>query len=194
MEATERAASLTIADVSGADCGVYAARVENRAGVAACSANVLLDAPATSAAAPTFEQTLQPVTATAGQLVRLDARVAGQAPVRVHWLRDGQPLEADMTHKLLQEQELHTLLILEATPLDRGLYECVAANAAGEARCQAPVDVRVADGARRRSSGAAALSPPSVLQPLHSVHVPEASPVSFHATVSGLKSKCPLTA
>lgn len=35
---------------------------------------------------------------------------------------------------------MHTLLILEASAIDRGVYDCVAKNAAGEAHCRSTVD------------------------------------------------------
>lgn len=47
----------------------------------------------------------------------------------------------DIRFKVLEEDDIYTLLIIEAFAEDAGAYECVAINQAGEARCQAQVQV-----------------------------------------------------
>lgn len=42
----------------------------------------------------------------------------------------------------MEEEDQYTLLVLEAAPEDVGSYECVAINKAGEARCQASIQVQ----------------------------------------------------
>lgn len=42
-----------------------------------------------------------------------------------------------MHYKILEEDNIYTLLIIESLPEDSGTYECVAINQAGEARCEA---------------------------------------------------------
>jgi len=103
-------------------------------------------------------KTIQPVRGAAGSLIRLDARIKGAKPIQVQWLQDGEQVPHDMTHKTVEEDDLFTLLILEASSMDRGIYECVAVNAVGEAKCEATVDVIPAGG--RSGSGSAATSPP----------------------------------
>lgn len=134
-------------------------------------------------------KTIQPVSgAAAGQLVRLDARIAGSPPLHVKWLRDGEEVQPDITHKLLQEKDVHTLLILEATAVDRGVYDCIVTNAAGEARCRTTVDIKAANG-RRRSSGSAQASPPKIEEPLKSVTAAEGQSVSFRTRISEVASE-----
>lgn len=94
-----------------------------------------------STGAPTFLKTLQPTRGTVGSLIKLDVRVKGAKPIQVHWLMDGDELQDDMTHKTVEEDDLFTLLILEASSMDKGIYEVIAVNSIGEARCQATVDV-----------------------------------------------------
>ena len=94
-----------------------------------------------SGGAPAFVKTIQPVSgASAGQLIRLDAKITGSPPIEVQWLRDGEEVVPDITHKVLIEDDVYTLLILEATAIDRGVYDCVATNTAGEARCRTSVE------------------------------------------------------
>ena len=91
--------------------------------------------------APAFVKTIQPVSgASAGQLIRLDAKITGSPPIEVQWLRDGEEVVPDITHKTFKENDVYSLLILEATAVDRGVYDCVATNTAGEARCRTTVD------------------------------------------------------
>lgn len=143
------------------------------------------------------------------ELLRLDARISGAKPMTVHWLRDGEDLAPDMTHKMVEEDDLYTLLILEAAKDDRGVYECVAVNGYGEARCQATVDVLSPgqkvkspppsqDKAQRptpSSSPKTRPSPPKqapqpakkpeVKEPLKNLSVHEGKEVVFKAKISG---------
>ena len=86
-------------------------------------------------------KTIQPISgASAGQLIRLNAKITGSPPIEVQWLRDGEEVVPDITHKTFKENDVYSLLILEATAIDRGVYDCVATNTAGEARCRTSVD------------------------------------------------------
>ena len=44
-----------------------------------------------------------------------------------------------MKYKMLEDQDVYTLLILEPSAADSGSYECVSINKNGEARCQGQV-------------------------------------------------------
>lgn len=133
-------------------------------------------------------KTIQPVSgASAGQLIRLDAKINGNQPMQVKWLRDDEEVVPDITHKLLKENDMYTLLILEATAIDRGVYDCVATNSFGEARCRTSVDIKPTNG-RRRSSGAAQ-NPPNVQEPLQSVTAVEGQSVTFKTKISEVNSK-----
>ncbi|XP_059503813.1 hemicentin-1 isoform X2 [Stegostoma tigrinum] len=59
----------------------------------------------------------------------LDCMVSGTPTPKVSWLKDGQPLKADNTHKVLSNGR--TLQILNAHISDTGRYVCVAENKAG---------------------------------------------------------------
>lgn len=68
--------------------------------------------------------------------------IAGSKPLDVYWLKNGKKIVQDITHKTIEEEDQHTLMILEATQEDVGTYECVAINKVGEARCQANIQVQ----------------------------------------------------
>lgn len=97
-------------------------------------------------------------------------------------------MQPDITHKLLKENDMYTLLILEATAIDRGVYDCVATNMIGEARCRTSVDIKAANG-RRRSSGSAQANPPKIQESLQSVTAGEGQSVTFRTRISEVDSK-----
>lgn len=139
--------------------------------------------------APTFTKTIQPVSgAQVGQLIRLDAKISSPPPLQVKWFRDGEEITPDITHKIITEGDMHTLLILEASPMDRGVYECVATSKTGESRCRTTVDIKQVEG-RRRSSASARAVAPEILQPLQSLATEEGKPVSFSTKVSQVNGK-----
>ncbi len=47
----------------------------------------------------------------------------------------------DIRFKMLAEEGVYTLLIIEALPQDAGTYECIAKNQRGESRCRATLSV-----------------------------------------------------
>lgn len=96
--------------------------------------------------APTFLHTIHDVVIKPGELCRLDARLLGSQPMDVRWIKDGKRVRADKLHKLLLEGDLYTLLILESSASDAGLYECLASNIVGESQCQARLIVSEARG------------------------------------------------
>lgn len=137
---------------------------------------------------PKFERTLQDLTVKSGQLARLDAKVTGTKPLQVFWARNGQEVKPDITHKLLEEDDVHTLLILEVTPEDNGTYECVAVNMAGEARCQSKTVVEVST-VRDTTHVTQVALPPQVIEPLKGVIVPEGQSALFCTRISNVLGK-----
>ncbi|CAL4067925.1 unnamed protein product, partial [Meganyctiphanes norvegica] len=135
---------LQIREVFMEDSGVFAVVAENRGGRAKCSANLVVEERRQSRAGlvpPSFIQTIQDVRSKPELLVRLDAKIYGTAPIDILWLKNGRKLTQDAHIKIIQEEDVYTLLILECVAEDSGKYECVAVNKAGEARCQADVSV-----------------------------------------------------
>ncbi|ROT82072.1 I-connectin [Penaeus vannamei] len=135
---------LMIREVFMEDSGVFAVVAENRGGRAKCSANLVVEERkqrGAGAVPPSFYQTIQDTFSQPGNLVRLDAKISGTPPIDIYWLKNGRKLIQDMHYKMVKDQDTYTLLIIEAVAEDSGSYECVAINKAGEARCQATVEV-----------------------------------------------------
>lgn len=73
------------------DSGNFAAVIENRAGKAKCSANLVVEertrVGGKGAVPPSFVNTIQSTIVKTGQLARFDARIAGTKPLDVYWLK-----------------------------------------------------------------------------------------------------------
>lgn len=81
---------------------------------------------------PQVVRQLQPQTATSGRSVRFAVLVSGVPQPQVSWYKDSEVLFSGPKHKLLYDQEEHTLLLLDASPEDAGVYSCQAQNEYGE--------------------------------------------------------------
>lgn len=172
------------------DSAVFAAVAENRGGTAKCSANLVVEERRKQGRGglvpPSFTLTAQNVNAKAGQLVRFDTKVTGTKPIDVYWLKNGKKVQPDIKNKILEEDGVHTLLILEAYPQDSGKYECVAMNGAGEARCDAECVVTApATPAKPKPKSEATSAPPEVLEPLEDRTVAEGQAIEFQCKISG---------
>ncbi|KAK9517499.1 hypothetical protein VZT92_022866 [Zoarces viviparus] len=101
--------------------------------------------------APTFVKCLHDVSTVKGQLVVLECRLRGTAPLQVMWYREGdQVLDSDDFRILRKKassasvpEELCTLVISEAFPEDSGLFKCVAFNSFGTVSCSALLEVYI---------------------------------------------------
>lgn len=186
---------LIIRQVFMEDSGVFAVIAENRGGTAKCSANLVVEekrrAGRGGVIPPSFLNTIQSTVVPAGQLVRFDAKISGTKPLDVYWLKDGKKVVPDIRFKTLEEDNSYTLLIIEALPEDSGMYECVAINSSGEARCDAECVVQAP--ASRKTPAKAPPSPgaeksPSLVEPLKSQSVKEGQTVAFRCKISGRPS------
>ena len=156
---------LIIRQVFMEDSGIFAAVAENRGGAAKCSANLVVEERRQGRGGlvpPSFLTTIQDTSVQAGQLIRFDAKVTGTKPMDIYWLKNGRKIASDIRYKILEEDDVHTLIIIETLSEDSGVYECVAINSAGEGRCEAQCFVEAA-----KSSSNATASSPSVSSPTH---------------------------
>jgi len=62
------------------------------------------------------------------------AQVTGLPIPNIEWLINGRPVIQDSLHKILvRENNVHSLLLERASPMDEGQYTIVATNKAGKA-------------------------------------------------------------
>lgn len=109
----------------------------------------------------------------------------------IYWLKNGRKISSDIRYKILEEDEVHTLIIIETLPEDSGVYECVAINSAGEGRCEAQCYVEIAPVAKSGGSspdvkGAVkSTSAPRFSLAMAEQNVPEGQAAVFRCRVAG---------
>lgn len=185
---------LQIRQVFLEDSGVFSVVAENRGGTAKCSANLVVQERRRAGRAgpipPSFVTTIQSTTAPIGQLVRFDARINGTKPIDVYWLKDGKKIIPDIKYKTLEEDEVHTLLILEVNTEDSAKYECVAINNAGEARCEAEclVQTPTSQNKSAKPTSPSTEKQPTLMEPLKDQTIKEGQAVAFKCKISAKPS------
>lgn len=91
---------------------------------------------------PSFVQQLQSTTVSQGSQVRLDIRVTGIPTPLVKFYREGAEIQSSTDFRIIQEGDLHSLLIAEAFPEDSGTYSVTASSSSGRATCTAELLVQ----------------------------------------------------
>ena len=153
---------------------------------------------------PAFRQVLSDQEVNEGQTVRLEFTRSGRPTPEIVWYLGEARLKQDANHKVrcvcsstqcqlhcvvvvstsstracfqmvVNEEGVHSLLILHAEPSDAGAYTCLALNPAGEATFS--VTLRVTP--RSRSE------PPRFFEKPVSIIVPEGEPASFVCRAAG---------
>lgn len=98
--------------------------------------------PPEETAPPSFLQRLQSSTVRQGSQVRLDICVTGIPTPAVKFYREGAEIQSSNDFRILQEGDLHSLLIAEAFPEDSGTYSVTATNSSGRATSTAELLVQ----------------------------------------------------
>ncbi|XP_037381323.1 myosin light chain kinase, smooth muscle isoform X3 [Talpa occidentalis] len=91
--------------------------------------------------APTFKEKLQDVHVAEGEKLLLQCQVSSDPPATITWMLNGKTLKTTKFIILSQEGSRCSVSIEKALPEDKGLYKCVAKNAAGQAECSCQVTV-----------------------------------------------------
>lgn len=186
---------LIIRQVFLEDSAVFAAIAENRGGTAKCSANLVVEerrAGRGGVSPPSFVSTAQDTNVPAGTLARFDCKITGTKPIDVYWLKNGKKVTPNIKYKVLEEDNIYTLLIIEAYPEDAGKYECVAVNSAGEARCDAHCNIDAPISPKQeKPTTPGKESAPKILEALKDQKVAEGQPTSFRTRVTGKPAPIP---
>jgi hypothetical protein len=109
-------------------------------------------------------------------------------------LQNGKKITPDIRYKVVEEDNLYTLLIIETVPEDSGTYECVAINSIGEARCQAecliqPLTAAPGKGKTTLTSQEAQHAKPTIVEPMKALIIKEGQPAVFKCRISGKERK-----
>ncbi|KAK6020611.1 immunoglobulin I-set domain protein, partial [Ostertagia ostertagi] len=119
------------------------ARLENVAGTIETSANLTLTAPVQKGKAPDFATKLNDLRIAQNAPAVFTCTIIGEPKPTVNWFKDGQPLPNIGRFQATETDGQYRLSISNILPQDVGVYECVAKNPAGEARCKARLNVNL---------------------------------------------------
>ena len=122
--------SLVIDQVASDDVGTYTCKANNEAGEVSCKAELKLQE---EMAAPEFadEGETGPITAVEGGEVTLNVTVKGQPRPDVEWFKDEKPLRKTSRVDIKSRGDRFSVVLMNVTPDDSGLYKCVASSKAG---------------------------------------------------------------
>lgn len=100
--------------------------------------------------------------------------------------QNGKKITPDIRYKIVEEDNLFTLLIIETVPEDSGTYECVAMNNSGEARCEAECLIQpTSTPSKTKQESTPQQQAPGIIEPLKGLIIKEGQPALFKCKISG---------
>eukprot|EP00063_Salmo_salar_P044543 XP_014019378.1 PREDICTED: striated muscle preferentially expressed protein kinase-like isoform X1 [Salmo salar] len=128
--------SLKIMRVKSGDVGQLMCVASNKFGVDSCIFSVEMAAP------PTFESIMEDVDVHMGETPRLAVVVEGKPIPDILWFKDDTLLCESSHITFLYDDNECSLVLLNTSPEDSGVYTCTAKNLAGSVSCKAELTVR----------------------------------------------------
>ncbi|XP_039598490.1 titin-like, partial [Polypterus senegalus] len=129
-------ATLHILNLEASDMGEYVCTAANNVGSDTCTGVVKLKEP------PVFVKKLTNTTTVVGDEVTLTATIKGSQPISVSWVKDKEDVIRDSENTNISfENNVVTLKISNAEPVNSGKYVCQIKNDAGMQECMATLSV-----------------------------------------------------
>ncbi|CAB0015352.1 unnamed protein product, partial [Nesidiocoris tenuis] len=182
---TETVAILRIRKVRKSDVGTYSCRASNPAGVATCTANLVIIEKEESGEAPKFVEPLKPKIAKRKSPTELECTVTGLPNPEVRWFRANEEIVPDRRRKIVTifdgNKGRSVLTIVETIEEDEEIYSVRAVNKFGKAECRANLVLGDAPDEKVPER----LEPPKITKPLQAQVVPKDSPVTLEAEFVG---------
>jgi hypothetical protein len=147
---------------------------------------------------PTIILPLKNVQVNSGDPVKFQTQVYGNPVPVVTWYKDDKPLLSSVKNKEFHEDNVHTLLLLEAEPDDSGTYEAVVENGHGKVFSRANLTVIgdvhkdksfVTEDKSQPKLYSSLFSQPFVEEPLVDQFVNESSTLSFTCKIVHSKGR-----
>ena len=134
-------ASLTFTEADLDDEGDYKCVVQNELGSASCTAELLVNEPATK---PEFTEVMKDIEVADDEEGRFDVRLSGSPSPVVQWFKGTKKIEDAGKFLLIDDEEddLFSLVIDKVASDDVGAYTCKAKNDAGEVSCKAELKLQ----------------------------------------------------
>ncbi|XP_055727978.1 striated muscle preferentially expressed protein kinase-like, partial [Salvelinus fontinalis] len=128
--------TLKIMRVKSGDVGQLMCVASNKFGVDSCIFSVEMAAP------PTFESIMEDVDVHMGETPRLAVVVEGKPIPDILWFKDATLLCESSHITFVYDDNECSLVLLNTSPEDSGVYTCTAKNLAGSVSCKAELTVR----------------------------------------------------
>uniref|UniRef100_A0A0A9YTN9 Titin n=3 Tax=Lygus hesperus TaxID=30085 RepID=A0A0A9YTN9_LYGHE len=179
----ENVATLRITKVKKSDVGTYSCRASNPAGVATCTANLVIIEKQEAGEPPKFVKPLKPKIAKKGTLTELECTVTGLPTPQVTWYRANEEIVPDRLHNVTFSPDTgkSVLTIVETTEIDEEIYAVRAVNKFGKAECRANLVLSNVPEEKVPEK----LTPPKITKPLQAQVVPKEAPVTLEAEFTG---------
>ncbi len=198
IESTATSSTLSIREAFKSDSGMYMVKLFNEMGSASTRAYFSVVPANLNDLTPTITLDLKNVNCNAGDPVKFQGQAIGNPPPLVTWFKDDEKLVMNARIKEFQENDVFTLLLVEAGASDSGLYEMVAENDHGKVYSRAyltvlgdavveeakPVEILVNENNVRSVPVSSKFTQPAIVKPIQDVTVPEGSPVKFECEIS----------
>uniref|UniRef100_A0A8R1DHT8 Ig-like domain-containing protein n=1 Tax=Caenorhabditis japonica TaxID=281687 RepID=A0A8R1DHT8_CAEJA len=176
--------SLHIGRLDNSHAGEYTVRLENAAGTVESLASLSVALPSTQGKAPDFKARLNDLRIQQNGPAEFSCQIDGEPKPAIQWFKDGQPLPNDDRFGVVEEGGAYKLKFANILSTDAGVYEIVAKNGAGEARCKARLNVNLQKTGKGAEEGPRYEAPrfTSQIQP---IVVDEGKGAQFSAKFSG---------
>uniref|UniRef100_A0A8C8VEM4 Ig-like domain-containing protein n=1 Tax=Pelusios castaneus TaxID=367368 RepID=A0A8C8VEM4_9SAUR len=146
------------------DSGDYICEARNAAGSATTSTSLKVKAP------PLFSKKPQPVETLKGLDAHLECELQGTPPFQISWYKDKREIKSSKKYKIMSENYLTSIHILNVDATDVGEYHCKATNDVGSDSCICSITLK---------------APPIFVKKLNDFTVVAGEPVELQATVDG---------
>ncbi|XP_072274132.1 striated muscle preferentially expressed protein kinase isoform X2 [Pyxicephalus adspersus] len=127
--------SLTFFSPKKSDLGPLTFEARNRYGGDRCTLNIEM------AETPRFDSIMEDIEIRTGETARFVVVVEGKPIPDIMWYKNGQLLVESGHFNFVYDDAECSLVILNASPEDSGVYTCTARNVAGELSCKAELQV-----------------------------------------------------
>ena len=204
ITSTATSSILRIREGFKSDSGMYQVKLYNEVGLCQTKAYLTVTPANLEDLTPRISLQLKNVTVNSGDPVKFQTEAHGNPGPIISWYKDDEPLIMTPRIKDLQENDVYTLLILEAVAADSGCYECVAENAHGKVYTRAwlvvlgdkqigepePVPIEYNEQNVRMVPVSSKFVQPAIEVPLKDQVAREGSSVEFNTVIVNSERKC----
>lgn len=170
--------------------GDYTVRLENVGGQCESTAKLTVQPATAKGTSPNFLQRLTDQRVAQNGNCELTCLVDGTPKPSITWFKDGKLLSNNsrFEQSFDVEKKIVKLALTTALAPDAGVYECVAKNGAGEARCKARLNIILAKSGNDADAGPK-LEAPRFTQQIQSLMAAEGANVEFRTKYTGIPGK-----